>query len=306
MILQHLKPRMLPTQPVSKKPSATASQKPPQMDFNSDSFACNTCDFVAKSSSPIGAYNSRVPVDFYGTQPNHINIPFLGVELEVEFPDWASKKREYYAYDVRSVFRRGGKKDFVIVKHDGSLKEQGAGGFEICTNPATLNYHADIWKDFFRNSSKMAMQVSERTGLHVHVSKCAMSPLTTGKILHFIHSRDNGAFMRYIAGRGSTKYADYSRELRHSYVLSRANFSHYSAFNAGLAKTVEFRIFAATLNYARFMSCLEFVVALIEFASLASVKESSSYGSFIRFLFQPPQRATYPHLFQWVNRKFNV
>jgi hypothetical protein len=76
-----------------------------------------------------------------GTQTNDDNYLFLGAEIEVDNGD----DRYYCAETVVSTMN-----DFLYCESDGSLDD----GFEMITQPATLNYHKSIYDNYNRHDSE--------------------------------------------------------------------------------------------------------------------------------------------------------
>lgn len=269
-------------------------------DFNSNNFRSPPNVVGTERVSAIQAYNAKVCGTFFGGSPSHINTPFLGVELEVELSDEDFYVRNAFlrrTYDTFLKFNTP-TASFVLLKRDGSLRREGDGGFEICTNPATYEFHKQAWSAFFDNPNKLRLETSGRTGLHIHVSRNALTRLQAGKILNFVHNPDNALFLRKVAGRESNNFANYSTPATIKTV--KQNFSHYAAVNTSLPHTIEFRIFAATLNYHRFLSYLEFVLALIQFSSNVSCADSKDRFAFLNFLNTPQNRLDFPHLIAYL------
>ena len=94
-----------------------------------------------------------------------------------------------------------------MLKGDGSLSN----GFEIVTAPATLNAHKKYWKPFFDSGDEAINHLkswnTDTSGIHVHISKSALSQSNIGKILVFINDVKNEDFINHIAGRSSNQWA---------------------------------------------------------------------------------------------------
>jgi hypothetical protein len=217
---------------------------------------------------------------------------YFGVELELEADATHSIYREEMAYDANRVLNDRLEK-FCIIKHDGSLQN----GFEICTRPATMACHKAAWQEFF-DKLPAGLVATERCGMHIHVSKAALTELQIGKIISFIHNKENAKLIKKIAGRESCHYSNYSSPLKHRHALYKHinNFSHYSAVNVLNSNTVELRIFASTVNYALFIKNMEFFHALVKFAvpGTVSISDSTNRFAFLKFLNE--NRKFYPHL----------
>jgi hypothetical protein len=182
-------------------------------------------------------------------------------------------------------------KDFAIIKHDGSVGY----GFEIVTAPATLEVQKRVFKRFlewFRNTKAFRTFRATECGIHIHVSRDALSPLQIGKIISFVHSPKNDVFMYSIAQRYSDHYANWKHEKKVSDVL-RASGNKYEAINLNNEKTIEFRIFQSDSRELQFMKNLEFVQALIDFSSVASIPQMKDFHNFVSFI---KEDKCYPYL----------
>lgn len=223
---------------------------------------------------------------------------FLGVELELEsiFQGQNTSdivKRNQSVYQANQSLIKNDDK-FCIIKNDGSLKN----GFEICTRPASLDYHKQQWQSFFDNLP-INITASDRCGMHVHISKEPLSTLQIGKMLYFINSQDNSSFISNIAGRGANHYSAINYGLKPKHVLPQhqeSYFSHYSALNILNPNTVEIRIFKSTLEKSVFFRNLEFCYALVKFTSPgeANLGDAKSYQAFANFVGK--NRKNFPYL----------
>lgn len=211
-----------------------------------------------------------------------------GIELEVEAhggqTDGADWIRQYLDTD------------YCVLKEDGSLSDD---GIEIVTRPDSVEVHARKWAEFFSNRPErsLASWTTGRCGMHVHVSKAALSQLQLGKMLVFVNEPTNQSLVSKIAGRTSDRWARTSKK-KISDV--RYDDERYVALNI-TPKTAEFRIFKGTLNKRGFMKNLEFCQALVDFCGPAkrSMSEAVSSTAFLRWL----PRKTYPHLHDFLTEK---
>ena len=135
------------------------------------------------------AQDEDIESDYNGFSP-----VFLGVELEVEKTDKTPPKIEHLVAADLGM-------DFVILKHDGSLTN----GFEVVSAPATLGFHLQAWDKFFDNSAKLVTSwASGHCGMHVHISRKALTPMHLANLNAFLNNGENRAFITTIAGRTST------------------------------------------------------------------------------------------------------
>lgn len=230
---------------------------------------------------------------------------WLGVELEVH-PGAASN------YIQSKAVRRAQQIDFAICKDDGSLKED---GFEIVTVPGSLRWYQETVKPWLQSSAGWYEGWNHRDcGMHVHVGKKELSPLTQGKLLVFMHDESNQPFLDHIAGRaagqycyrgdGKKKIPDYRRE----HTIGRYQGLNFRT--RGYA-TIEFRIFRSNAAPHGFMRNVEFVHALVSWcrgASMRDVTEAqrglkgakgiTGHRNLIDYVAR--NRAAYPSLVRWL------
>lgn len=220
---------------------------------------------------------------------------YLGIELEVE------AKRGKYEQAVE--FAQEKLQKFAILKSDGSL---GEGGFEICSVPATLDFHLGVWDNFLEGASAyLNSWHSGRCGLHVHMSASAITPLTLAKMLVFINSDENRTFLTVLAGRQVSvdsawcKTEKYLSEKFTNVVNGHNN--RYMALNLATRKpTVEVRIFRGNLRKLSFYKGLEFCVALRDFCLEIDLNNINK-KTFETWLID--NRSKYRHLINWMHEK---
>ncbi len=221
-------------------------------------------------------------------KPRGKGVHFLGVELEVEVLDDDGGMLE----EVAQVTAQLG--EHAICKGDGSLGY----GFEICTSPATLDFHRDIlWRDFFAHRHP-GLACRDTCGLHVHCSRAPLSELTIAKVVCFVNAARNADFITTIAGRESNSYCKIKTKSIKS--AAKRNGDRYEAVNLNPDKTIEFRIFRATTIGAKFFKALEFCDALIKFCAPAgrSVRDCTSRAKFCAFVKE--HKRTWPHLHAFI------
>ena len=158
------------------------------------------CDSCYSYFGPIERYEKKPKLEFQG-KPHSLLRP----ELEVELVNQKREERGLKAIEVVNLFD----KDFVILKEDGSLRC----GFEICTQPATLEEHRVKWNKFFNkidenpDAFNLHSFNTSNCGLHIHCSKKPLSLLTIAKIVVFVNDEKNQSFVETIAGRRSCTYS---------------------------------------------------------------------------------------------------
>lgn len=239
---------------------------------------------------------------------------YFGLELEVVPRTMVSAKDALYWVSAAM-------KDHALMKSDASLA---AGGFEIVTAPATLEYHRErLWNNLFNmklpNGKKPAELVKSWAttccGLHVHFTKAALSPMQLSKMLVFYHEPDNARFLSDVAGRRIGPDAPYCKQAKkklygrkpegkgkmHRTTADDCNYHReaicVSARNGG--KTAEVRIFRGNITKHGVMRCLEFVAATIEWCGVNGAKELN-YQSFLGWFDESSNRSRYPDLWKYL------
>jgi hypothetical protein len=212
---------------------------------------------------------------------------FYGVELELELKNDKKANAKTLKDVVREAKVLVGKDG--IVKWDGSL----ALGIEIVSRPMTFDFHkAANWDEKLGAISKN-FDAASTCGLHIHVSRAPITDSALNRILTFIYARENDEFVQAIAGRGENRYA------ARLAAQNRIGRDRYQAVNILNPATIEFRMFAGTTNANRLWESLEFVDALVKFASARSRRLSDmNVKGFVAWLSK--QRANYPNFWQLV------
>lgn len=139
--------------------------------------------------------------DRHGNGKAKISTLWMGFELEVV----ARKDRQGAAEAVKAGLCGRG-----ILKYDGSIPEN---GFEIVSLPATLAYHQTQWDESF--FSMLFAHVrgwrEPSCGMHVHLSRDALTPLQIARLQVFINGDgkhiNNKLFIEKVAGRGATAHS---------------------------------------------------------------------------------------------------
>ena len=224
-----------------------------------------------------------------------LNTAYYGVELEVER---RKDCPEDIAERVHNLMHRH--KPFALLKGDGSLSN----GFEIVSCPATLNAHKKYWKPFFDSGDEAINNLkswnTDTTGIHIHISKSALSQSNIGKILVFINDEKNEEFINHIAGRNSNQWARKSpKKISDG---ARTDTDKYEAINTRHRNSIELRIFRGNLSRIGFFKVLEFTDCLVNFVKNTTPRKLY-YTDFIKWCELPQNRSSYPYFYGWLTRK---
>lgn len=212
----------------------------------------------------------------------------FGVELEME-PTGEDNLVEVLGGNTSQRF---------ILKSDGSLDE---GGVELVTVPLTLEQHRTEfgWERTLAPLLPVAKSGRRTThcGMHVHINKRALTPLTIGKMLVLTNSAANAPLMTDIAQRASTGYC--SRDTRKKVTDgNKSGYNRYDMVNLTNSRTVEIRIFRGNLRWERVIKNLEFCHALVTYCKDASIRAVETPKDFLGWLVR--HRAEYPYLTEFL------
>lgn len=201
--------------------------------------------------------------------------PYLGIELEMEFPskDARSDAAEYIRHNT--VYGA-----YYDCKEDGSLGDK---GMEVVTQPATPAYHMTAYDQVMLSAGTTYGATSHDNGLcglHIHIDRAYFedtgileAAIRAGYIMDTIFSNNENnvvAFTRrrymqlnhwaQLMNMGALKseatMASKLREYRSS------KYTRYQAVNMDNSETIELRLFRGTLNAETYYATLEFVAGL--------------------------------------------
>jgi hypothetical protein len=215
----------------------------------------------------------------------------FGVELEIESNNGVGGL-------ARALGKRG---SHHILKEDGSLDS----GTEIVTLPATLEQHKSgahfNWPAMLSIAQRYGHSGAGTTncGLHVHINRAALSPLTLGKMLVFMNDANNVPYMEVIAQRDPKRWAAFkNKKLADGRYCSE---TRYEALNLQ-ERTAEVRIFRGNLRVERVFKAIEFCHAMVRFCESASAV-GLSFSKFLAWVTLPAHSATYPNLIAFCREK---
>jgi len=229
---------------------------------------CNVCyrnredTFVTTSLFPCW---TKPPIEFYDAKEKPKF--YFGVELELD-SESAQPRHRF----IEDITRSG---ENWIVKEDASLTF----GIEFVTSPLSLKYHKQMfnWEAILDSAEESNLEPKETCGLHIHVNKFSIEGVEE-KVINKADMVKIDAFVsRYkvycdlIARRESNAYS-YAKSLKPYNILGKSGeHGRYHKINLTGEDTVEFRMFASTLNKDDIFASLEFVQSLLEFSSLHNI-----------------------------------
>lgn len=228
---------------------------------------CETC-FDHLPPIYINDYDYRPDPTFFGTGPR-----YRGIELEIDKGGEDTDKAKRVQDIVGSL---------AYIKHDGSLHN----GFEIVTEPCSVDYHKDSfpWDKVTRKCIEMGYQShkAQTCGLHVHMSRLGFGrdyneqDLNISKLLLMFEinwdklvtfSRRSGGDLSRWANRYGITH-DEKELLNHAKRSGR-----YFAVNLQPSNTVEIRIFRGTLKVSTIIASIQLCDVFNELAMTKTIDE---------------------------------
>jgi hypothetical protein len=200
----------------------------------------------------------------------------FGVELEVEPRGHSSQGEILEALPARRDY---------FCKEDGSLNA----GVEIVTVPMTLAQHRTSfdWQGVLAPLLPIAMSGSrtQRCGMHIHVNRGALSPLTLAKMYLFINEPANLRLMETIAQRSNNRWALMAKKKWADAQDGRgfASAGRYQALNL-TQFSAELRLFRGTIRHDRVIKNLEAAHALVSWCRENSAAEVQDWRGFVRYV----------------------
>jgi len=223
---------------------------------------------------------------------------FFGVELEADggefdiddFTDWTNNS------------------NLIHFENDGSLSDDGV---ECITMPCSLKYHQNDmdWSGICSQlkSQGYSSHDASSCGLHVHISRDALTPIQIMKMDVFVN---RGAdFFSQIARREdfySSKYRKNKKVDVHkgTYDSEDGHGARYTAVNTCNEKTVEIRIFKGTLKYQTILGTIEMCHALVKFVdTIPIVRIYDTEKNIVDFIkYMAERHDDYPHILPMMRR----
>jgi hypothetical protein len=266
-----------------------------------DEYRCGECHdehTEEEQEGPIGEYHSSkgtfTPLESPASKA--AGGLYFGVELEVERASNARDSRGDIAAAIESnVLRlahtitegRHIHRQLLAFEKDGSLND----GFEMISAPMGLDDQRRLWAAVCSTSAtdQLRSHKTETCGLHIHVTRRALTTTQVAKLVTFTNDPDNAALVIAIARRydnGFCHVKDKKLATAH-----RPDDDRYQAVNLWNDRTVEFRIFKGSTSSEAVIAALEFVNALVQFcAPCSAVGFNLKTAPFLDFIASAPMR----------------
>ena len=216
---------------------------------------------------------------------------YYGVEFEVIISDAAPFNEKVKELEVAIG------KDFAIFKKDSTI---GPRGVEIVTLPARFEVQMERWTEFFKaNVRGVVSWKGGKCGIHIHIRREVLSPLTIGKMMVFLNDPKNETYITKIAGRyGSYFCKNSDKKLSDAYDTEDCN--RYEMLNVSNRNTVELRIFRGSFNRTHFLADLQFTDALVRFCRTTSFPKVT-VENFTKFITE--QKKRYPDYLNYMSTR---
>lgn len=257
---------------------------------------CESCSESAsdeQDENGLFPYAYKPPPLFWQVGPNGLTCSadakatdrtlFFGVENEMEH----SRRGESIAtFSAAAIVGESG---VFYAKYDGSLDD----GLEAVSHPATIEAWRLIDPPFAQlQRAGWSAYNTDTCGMHVHITRSAVSRLTLFKLLRFFSK--NADFVAWISRRKPTnldrwaKVEIYPVRLAVQSAIRPPNHAHrHVAINLLNRDTIEIRIFRATLDEGAYKRNIEFVNALLAYLPFASHTTGLTCRGFIEWLASP-------------------
>ena len=231
------------------------------------------------NSSIIRNYSYKPTTQFISMPYDAKDVPFFGIELEVEKMDKSETTRGDMAKKIENKAW--------YFKNDGSLNN----GFELVSHPLTFSYIKHSAKDFENALNELSNNAynsynANTCGMHIHISKKAFGTWQLYKFMKFF--AENVPFIVAISQRKMEKLVQWANiednddnTLMYKAKKKEGNSARYVAINLQNYSTIEVRIFRGTLNFQSFMKNIEFVHALYMFTKESKIITLDSFKEYI-------------------------
>jgi hypothetical protein len=231
---------------------------------------------------------------------------YYGLELEYELDD-------PYDSSVTSELVNDAHELHFGACEDSSLDE----GVEFKSKPLCIELVKKRTEKLL-NEIRGRVSSASTCGLHIHVSKSALSLMQIGLIQEFIYNPENKEFINKISGRSPNTYCQRNFSYKKTSRLAegcgqggdekKKDFycnEKYEALNFQHTHTIEFRMFRSSMRKHRVIGRIEFIQALIQWCGVSCRQTSLDvidHKNFIEFV-KTSGRKRFPMLLELMYEK---
>ena len=145
-------------------------------------------------------------------------------------------------------------------------------GYEMVSPP----WEYDDMLSYIENLPLNKVEVDDRCGIHIHVSRDIFTPLMLGRLLVFVNSFENLKYIEKKVGRGCNRYCAVSYKGDDPTKVKLDSTTRYEAINlTNLSSdkfTIEFRMFASTTDketIKNYLAWLDTMITLSQTSDLS-------------------------------------
>lgn len=225
------------------------------------------CKPCSKRHFVLPYHHGYPSVTFYGDNQKN-KVPYMGMELEVD----VGGEDDHAVAQIMPIMNNESKEEcFIYCSHDSSLDN----GFEIITQPATMQYHYSIKGKYEAMASKLKAKgfyahTTGTCGLHIHFNRNYFADAYGGEYeatKRFVLLVDKFWDELTVYGRRPNfRLQRYAKKLDMPVdrFMRKANKSgshdyRYYAVNITNESTIEIRLFRSTLNVNTVMATLQLI-----------------------------------------------
>lgn len=257
----------------------------------SEEYFCDECWNERHVINSYHDFKDCGTIKFYGNADRRDEL-HMGWELEVDSNRRVDRER--IAGGVKDILG-----DFVTMENDGSLS---GSGFEIISQPATLNYHLSMMPKYTETfehltDNEMLSHDAGSCGFHVHADSKYLGTgfkldAATAKLL-FVTERYRAELLKF-ARRTQDQADNWCRSRKERYTTepgwikkavyeNRSGFSYQSRYyglnltNLDTTGTIEFRYFRGSLVPETIEASLKLVARLMEISKTVCAVELATY-----------------------------
>ena len=272
-------------------------------DYNQEYECCNSCmerldmdDIIYRDEQIINSYGYK-PKPKFISQEKENTKRYYGMEIEI-----GDTQPSIGASMVYRLINNGGRRAYL--KRDGSIA---TGGYECVTHPmSSRSLHSWLENEFREALETRGLDQlnTDGCGVHIHFSRDSIGKLTLFKLnvlLNMLRGKANKNFIKFFTQRSEANLDRWSKvcsdvplwfvsKIKEDYGY---NSERYVAVNQTNSKTIEFRIFAGSLDIEVLHSYLEFAECVLDFCVNTSIK-NITVGDLFEFMLA--NTGAYPRL----------
>ena len=268
------------------------------------------CDYCVRDIKyKVRGYHDNPELAFHKIIGEPTEYKYIGTEVETEGTNDSLQQYidRILCTDKYGKDNNGDPEFYIYQMHDGSLNSH---GIECITQPMSKKFFdAYDFESWMRDLVNCGARATSSTGLHVHLSRewldeesAEQQDILVGRMRQFIG--DNKELVETFARRCENRWCEYkksfdkddkpsTKEEREDKHKSNAKFStRYTSVNNTNEATIEFRIFAGTLDPTTYRASVEFCLRLVDYIKTHD-ENTETWKEFITYKPLPDSMKTY-------------